>query len=312
MDLKQLEYIVKIAEYENLTAAAQALFISQSTLSLYLSNLEKKLNILLFQREKNRLHITPAGRLYVNTARQILELKNQLYNELQDYRKEKSLKVGLASIYAFQVFSQVLLENQEEFSQLTINITEGRALPMLRQLEQETLDFAIVGRNYFIKEPKFISKLIRQELMVICIYKDHPYSHLAVPVGQIPPRVDASIFSNDPFVIPPKETSDGILALDILKKYCTNYNVLCYINDTASIINMVRHEFGITILPCSVFYSVESLKELYWCRPQKDFYRNIQLVYNKKREMNSIESSLFSKLQEKYDNEHLERFDEDL
>lgn len=45
MDLKQLNYIVVIAEEQNLTKAAERLFVSQSTLSLFLSKLEKELGL---------------------------------------------------------------------------------------------------------------------------------------------------------------------------------------------------------------------------------------------------------------------------
>lgn len=62
MDFKQLTYIITIAEEHNLTKAAERLFVSQSTLSLYLNKLERELGVALFTRNKNRLTITPEGR----------------------------------------------------------------------------------------------------------------------------------------------------------------------------------------------------------------------------------------------------------
>ena len=59
MDLKPLRYIVAIAEEQNLTKAAKRLFVSQSTLSLYLRKLEAELGLLLFQRSGNRLSLLP-------------------------------------------------------------------------------------------------------------------------------------------------------------------------------------------------------------------------------------------------------------
>ncbi|MDO4267778.1 MAG: LysR family transcriptional regulator [Eubacteriales bacterium] len=309
MDLRQLEYIVKIAEFENLTLAANALFVSQSTLSLYLSDLEKKLGVSLFTREKKRLHITPAGELYADTARKMLGLKKELYDQLNGYKKHDELRVGLASLYAFKVFSRVLLAHREQFSQLSISITEGRALPMLRQLEENRMDFAILGRSCLLQDSWLTSRLIRRELIVFCMYKNHPLSRYAVPVGQLPPKTEAGLFQNEAFIIPPKETCDGSLALAVLKAFCPGYNILCCLNDTASIIDMAKNEFAITVLPCSVYYSVEALKELYWCRPPENLYRYIQLVSAKSRKMTPTENELFSKIQESYDREHLDWFD---
>ena len=82
MDFKQLTYIITIAEEHNLTKAAERLFVSQSTLSLYLNKLERELGVALFTRNKNRLTITPEGEEYVKTARKILELRNYLYKKL--------------------------------------------------------------------------------------------------------------------------------------------------------------------------------------------------------------------------------------
>lgn len=69
MDLKQLEYIIAIADYGNITKAAEALFITQSGLNQQLIRLEKELNIQLFERNKRHLHLTQAGEIYVNHSR---------------------------------------------------------------------------------------------------------------------------------------------------------------------------------------------------------------------------------------------------
>ncbi|MFQ9703023.1 MAG: LysR family transcriptional regulator [Enterocloster clostridioformis] len=63
MDLKQLEYIIAIADYGNITKAAEALFITQSGLNQQLIRLEKELNIQLFERNKRHLHLTQAGEI---------------------------------------------------------------------------------------------------------------------------------------------------------------------------------------------------------------------------------------------------------
>ena len=85
MDLKQLTYIVTIAQEQNLSRAAEKLYVSQSTLSLYLKKLEQELGIPLFTRRNNRLSITPAGKLYMQTAQELLEMEEgagrHLYRE---------------------------------------------------------------------------------------------------------------------------------------------------------------------------------------------------------------------------------------
>ena len=65
MDLKQIEYIVKIAETGSITRAAEQLFITQSALNQQLLKLEQQLGIKLFVRHKHDMTPTSAGRVYL-------------------------------------------------------------------------------------------------------------------------------------------------------------------------------------------------------------------------------------------------------
>lgn len=78
MDLKQLEYILAIAEHGNISRAATSLYISQSALNQQLLHLEKELGMKLFHRDKRNLIPTPAGKIYLESAREILKIKKTL------------------------------------------------------------------------------------------------------------------------------------------------------------------------------------------------------------------------------------------
>ena len=83
MDLKQLEYIVTIAEKGNISKAAESLFISQSGLNQYLIKLEKDLGVRLFDRNKHFLRPTQAGKIYVKNAIEILKIQRNTYSMLE-------------------------------------------------------------------------------------------------------------------------------------------------------------------------------------------------------------------------------------
>lgn len=69
MDLKQLEYIIKIAEENNITRAAEKLYITQSALNQQLLRLERELGTPLFYRSRTNWHPTEAGQVYVENAK---------------------------------------------------------------------------------------------------------------------------------------------------------------------------------------------------------------------------------------------------
>ena len=97
MDLHYLEYIIEIANMHSISRAAENLFITQSTLSQYLSRLESELGVNLFERRRNEMTLTPAGKLYVAACEQMLQQKRELYNQLSDMGQAKtgSFSVGI-------------------------------------------------------------------------------------------------------------------------------------------------------------------------------------------------------------------------
>ena len=79
MNLKHLTYIVTIAEMQSISKAAEILFLSRPALNHFLLNLEKELGFSLFKRINKKLILTDAGRIYVDSAKSILEINKQTY-----------------------------------------------------------------------------------------------------------------------------------------------------------------------------------------------------------------------------------------
>ena len=75
MDLKQIEYIVKIADTGSITKAAEQLFVTQSALNQQLLKLEHQLGIPLFYRRSHVLVPTDAGKVYLRYGRHMLQEK---------------------------------------------------------------------------------------------------------------------------------------------------------------------------------------------------------------------------------------------
>ena len=82
MDVKYLNYILAIAKHKNMTIAAEELFVSQSSLSQYLSRLEQELGTPLFYRTKTELVPTPAGELYIDSAKKVVAIQKELYHNI--------------------------------------------------------------------------------------------------------------------------------------------------------------------------------------------------------------------------------------
>jgi DNA-binding transcriptional LysR family regulator len=93
MNIKDFTYITAIVDCGSYSKAAEALYISQPSLSAYIRNLEKQLDIRFF--ENDRSHLTPAGEIYVSYARKIIALDRQLSDELARVKRADSGKIRI-------------------------------------------------------------------------------------------------------------------------------------------------------------------------------------------------------------------------
>ena len=126
MDLKQIEYILKIAEEQNITRAAEKLFITQSALNQQLLKLEKELGTPLFYRSRTNCQPTPAGEIYIETGRRIMMLKKDAYDKIYDISENQKgrLAIGFTAGRGITMFSKVYPEFHQFYPQVHIDPLE--------------------------------------------------------------------------------------------------------------------------------------------------------------------------------------------
>ena len=109
MDLKQIEYIVKIDDEHSITRAAEKLFVTQSALNQQLLRLEKELGAPLFHRSKVDTPPTEIGQVYLDNAREILRIKQRTYNLINDMTDAKKgrLSIGFTPGRGSEMFTHV-------------------------------------------------------------------------------------------------------------------------------------------------------------------------------------------------------------
>lgn len=129
MDFKELSYILAMAEHQNVTKAANSLYLSQPTLTKFIQNLEKNLGQKLFRRVGNKFLLTYAGERYIEHGKEILLIKKELDNELADIKKSHvgRLNVAIPAVRGTYILPSTLPRFKELYPQLEINIREGYA-----------------------------------------------------------------------------------------------------------------------------------------------------------------------------------------
>lgn len=198
MDFRQLQYITTVAEYRNITRAADALFISQSALSHYIQKAEQELGIVLFDRSTTPISLTLAGQHYVDTARRILLENEQLMKVFRDitHHMTGKLRIGTSRDRASYMIPRLLPEfaalypgiEVEVFTESGYQLTEAlRAgkidLVLLPVYKSETFQ-GIETQNIYSEELIFAAKagMITPGQRI----KGHPHSINLKKCGDIP------------------------------------------------------------------------------------------------------------------------------
>ncbi|HIX24415.1 MAG TPA: LysR family transcriptional regulator [Candidatus Lachnoclostridium avicola] len=200
MDLKQLEYIVTIAEKGSISKAAEALFISQSGLNQSLIKLEKELGIQLFDRNKHFLRPTQAGKIYIKNAVEILKIQRNTYAMLDDLKKNMSgeIVLGLTHEHGIDIFTSIFPQFNRRYPGISFTLIERIVAEQHQLLLDGNLDFGIVMLQESEKINLRYINLYREQL-ILGIPQNHPMASFAAPPDAPLACLDLGLFKNDKF-----------------------------------------------------------------------------------------------------------------
>ncbi len=176
LDLNLLQTLVTIADTGTVTAAAQRLAYTQSTVSMQLHRLEALLEVSLHEREGRRIRFTAEGERLLGYARQMLALNNEALDDMRHRHVSGQLNLGIPEDYAF-LLTQVLSHFHRMYPAIQLQVTCGSSVELVRQVQEGELDLAVVTRQS--RSPG--GEVIRREPLVWAVGVDHQPS-LADPV----------------------------------------------------------------------------------------------------------------------------------
>ncbi|MBC8081446.1 MAG: LysR family transcriptional regulator [Gorillibacterium sp.] len=196
MELRQLQYAVKIAAEKNFSRAAEKLHIAQPSLSQQLSKLEKELGVLLFQRNTNSVELTHAGAVFVDKAQFILDHTNQLQREMEDFSQMKKgrLVVGSLPNTGTHILPLVLPAFRERYPGIELTLVEDSTARLEKFTSHGTTDISLLTLP--IEEPSLdYTPLIHEELW-LAVPKNHPLAE-----AQAKREIDISELKDEPFIL---------------------------------------------------------------------------------------------------------------
>lgn len=248
MDAK-LETLLKVNETRNFTRAAKLLSLTQPAVSQHIRQLEHDLKVSLFIRGEGALKLTPEGEIAVKYARRIENLYQNLEQALQDEKKNLTrLSVGVTHTSESNIIVEVLAKYSSLAENCKITILSDTINNLYYKLKTYELDIAIVEGK--IVDPDFNKVLLDNDSLILAVSKDHPLAQKSIVtleelkrqklILRLPDSATRNLFASH---------------LESNNQTLDEFNVILEVDNVATIKDLVRRNFGVSILPRSTFAS---------------------------------------------------------
>lgn len=185
--LRQLSYLVTLAETLHFTEAAKRSFVTQSTLSGGIIELERVLGGALVERSRQTVRLTPLGAEVVQRARLILADAGDLLKLSREMGKPLTgdLHLGVIPTIAPFVLSRLLEIVRAQYPKLNLRIHEAQSQTLVQKLENGVLDIVLLALP-FLTENLQVVALQTEPLLLVCHQDDPLAQKTNQQVSQLP------------------------------------------------------------------------------------------------------------------------------
>lgn len=168
MKLKQLEVFVAVADRKSFSKAAKDLYLTQPTISVYISSLEKELNAKLFVRNTKEICVTEQGIRLYQYAREMLVLQNRI-TELfapEDQKGKSRLVVEASTVPSRYLLPDILASYKKKYPNGQLEIRESDSARVIEDVAKHVVDVGLTGTMQENKSCRYIP-FYEDELVII-------------------------------------------------------------------------------------------------------------------------------------------------
>lgn len=189
MNLRQLEYVLALAEQQHFERAAEKSFVSQSTLSTMIGRLEQELGILLFDRSTKPIALTKEGEVLLARMRLILKEVESLSASVEEMKGEIQGVLSIAAIPTIAPFilPRILWKFAQRFPKIKIEVRELITEHIIKGLNSREIDIGIIAtptlstnlqEHVLYNEPFYLFDYYSEKVPAYTRFDDLDYSKM--------------------------------------------------------------------------------------------------------------------------------------
>ncbi len=278
MNLRDLKYLVAVADTHHFGQAAKRCFVSQPTLSGQIKKLEEELGVTLFERTKRSVETTHLGEAIVAQARQVLEQADALRQLAKSHQDPLvgPLRIGVIPTLSPYLMPLILKPLKKQYPQMKLVLSEELTDTLLTRLGKHEIDAALLATP--VENSDFESMPLFDEPFWLV----HPRNH---PLSEKKKIIQADLDNADLLLL-----AEGHCLAEQAMEVCRMHerNVQSDMADLRAasletLLQMVAAGFGSTLLPALALKTISARDRSLIARQLKipDTFRRISLVYRR-------------------------------
>lgn len=249
MEIKDFEYIQAIIEHKNLTKAAEYLFITQPSLSMYIKNMEERLGFQVFQVIGKKFILTNLGEVYFETGKKILELKDNFQSTLETMQEKRYGKIRLAIplLRSSYLLPEILPKFNLLYPNVQIELFEDASVILEKKIQDGHADVIIMNKPDRVLNMDY--EIVRKEEILLAVppavLKDYKLPEIK---QEKYPYFDLRKLEDQRFILHFPNQRTGQMAEKIFRYYQMKPKNVFYTRNIETALNLTVAGYGISFV----------------------------------------------------------------
>ncbi|EKN66441.1 LysR family transcriptional regulator [Neobacillus bataviensis LMG 21833] len=240
MNIQNLEAFVYVVQFGSFNKAAEALFLSQPSISARIRSLENELNTVLLNREGRKSFLTDAGKNFLPHAEKILnQYQEALYKINQQIYIPDQIRIACANSVSSYIIPEILPQLLERFPYLNVKITSSHSEEVIPKVLNNEVDFGIIRE---IIHPKINSITILDSHVGLYASPDHTIFN-----GNNPVSIEE--LANHKIIFYDHNSPDWLLISRLLEPINFHQKMIVFTDNMEAAKRLVKKNLGICFLP---------------------------------------------------------------
>lgn len=292
--MRRLEVFCKVVELKSFTKAADALLLSQPTVSEHIRTLEESLGEKMVDRLGREVIATPAGAIFYPYARNIIQLREEAMQALAKFKGDLAghLAVGASTIPGTYILPGLVGSFKGRHPDVEITLVIGDTAEIVEHLLEGKIEAGVIGSKWNHRS-LLLAEMFSDELVLV-VYPGHPWASKN--------KISFKDLESEGFILRERGSGTRMVMTRILEEHgfaCSRLRVVARMGSTEAVRQAIKARVGVSILSRNAVAEDLKLGTLASVDiPGVNFLRPLYLVQRKNRQLSPLASAFLDHMRE--------------